>query len=120
MGHRDLEDVFEDRLREVRGEEGPATAPDPGNSRLVIGLVCAGTAAVLLFLFLFLRNERRRSLAPTQDVTSQPDDSSGEVQRQDSGSRLPRNPPGGTVKSRDVRYRLPESSVGGPKRPRKP
>lgn len=59
-GHRDLEDLFEDRLREVRGEGRASTAPDPGDSGLAIGLVCAGTAAVLLFLFLFLRNERYR------------------------------------------------------------
>lgn len=59
-GHRDLEDLFEDRLREVRGEGGGDAAPDPEDSGLVIGLVYAGTAAVLLFLFFFLRDERCR------------------------------------------------------------
>jgi uncharacterized membrane protein YgcG len=119
-GPRDLEDLFEERLREMRGEGGPATAPDPEDSSLAIGVVCAGTAAVLLFLLLFLRNQQRRPTAPTQDATSQPDGSSGEVQRPDSGSGLPKAPPGGTVKSRDVRHRLPGSSRGGSTRPRKP
>ncbi|MBA4115974.1 MAG: TPM domain-containing protein [Rubrobacter sp.] len=114
-GHRDLEE----RLREVRGEGRANTLSDPRDSGLAIGLVCAGTAAVLLFLFLFLRNERRHPPAP-KDATSQPDDSSGEQQRPDSGSALPRPPPDRIVKSRDVRHRLPGSSRGGSERPRKP
>ncbi len=59
-GHRDIEDMFEDRLREMRGEGASATARTPGDSSLAIGVVCAGTVAVLSFLFLFLRNERYR------------------------------------------------------------
>lgn len=120
-GHRDIEDVFEDRLREMRGEEAPATARSPGDSSLATGVVCAGTVAVLLFLVLFLRSERRRRPAvPAQDATSQPDGSSGEVQRPDSGSGLPKAPPGGTVKSHDVRHRLSRFSRGALTRPRKP
>lgn len=112
--------MFEERLREVRGEGGPATAPDSGNSSLAIGVVCAGTAAVLLFLFLFLRNKQRHPTTSTQDATSQPDDSSGGVQRPGSGSGLPKVPPGMTVKSRDVCHRLPGSSQGGLTRAWKP
>ena len=67
--HRDLEDLLEDRLRELRGTAAERLRPGPGDSGVAVALVCAATAAVLLLLSLFLKKERyRRPEEPERDA----------------------------------------------------
>lgn len=66
---RNLEDLLEDRLRELRGADGSRSGPE--GSRYAVALVCAGTTAVLLFVIFFLRSERYgRPEEPERDAES--------------------------------------------------
>lgn len=57
---RDLEGLLEDRLRELRSAGAERFRPGSEGSGLAVALVCAGTAAVLLLVGFYLRNERYR------------------------------------------------------------
>ncbi len=65
---RDLDDLIEDRLLEMRGGGIERPASDP--SWLVAALICAGTVAVLLIIAFLLKQDRFRS--PVEKTAAEP------------------------------------------------
>lgn len=65
---RDLDELIEDRLLEMRGPERPASDP----SWPAAALICAGTIAVFLVLAFFLKQDRYRGPAEKTAAESPP------------------------------------------------